>query len=111
MIQLSVVMPCLNEEKTVGICVKKCLEVFKKENLTGEVIVVDNNSTDNSADIAKKVGAKVIFESAGTSVRLEVKESVSLASANNTDNSAESCDGSCEGTGSCDQSSCSCSSG
>jgi len=62
-------------------------------------------------DVFEVYPAKVIFESAGTSVRLEVKESVSLASANNTDNSAESCDGSCEGTGSCDQSSCSCSSG
>jgi len=62
MLELSVIMPCLNEEKTVGVCIKKCLEVFKQEKIKGEVIVVDNNSTDKSAEIARKAGAKAIFE-------------------------------------------------
>jgi len=37
MVEVSVVMPCLNEEKTVGICVEKCLKVFKEQNIDGEV--------------------------------------------------------------------------
>jgi len=62
MVEVSVVMPCLNEEKTVGICVEKCLKVFKEQNIDGEVIVVDNGSTDNSAEVARKAGARVVFE-------------------------------------------------
>lgn len=62
MTEVSVVMPCLNEEKTVGICVEKCLKVFKENNIDGEVIVVDNGSTDNSAEVARKAGARVVFE-------------------------------------------------
>ena len=59
---VSVVIPCLDEEKTVGICVERILKIFKDENIDGEVIVVDNGSTDNSAQIAGKAGAKVVFE-------------------------------------------------
>ncbi|HNP89179.1 MAG: Undecaprenyl-phosphate mannosyltransferase [Microgenomates group bacterium ADurb.Bin219] len=59
---LSVVMPCLNEEKTVGICVKKAKEVLRKNKISGEVIVVDNGSTDNSAKEAEKAGAIVVKE-------------------------------------------------
>lgn len=59
---LSVVIPCLNEEDTVGICIKKCFTSFKKLgiNKISEVIIADNRSTDNSALISKKLGAKVI---------------------------------------------------
>lgn len=56
-------MPCLNEEKTVGRCVKKAFMGLKKAGVKGEVIVVDNGSTDRSPTIAAKVGARVIFES------------------------------------------------
>ncbi|CEG12963.1 Glycosyl transferase family 2 (fragment) [groundwater metagenome] len=62
MVDVSVVMPCLNEEKTVGICVEKAIKVFKENNIDGEVIVVDNGSTDNSAEVAKKAGARVVSE-------------------------------------------------
>lgn len=62
MVEVSVVMPCLNEEETVGECVKKARRSFKREGLSGEVIVVDNNSTDRSAAVAKKAGAKVFSE-------------------------------------------------
>jgi glycosyltransferase involved in cell wall biosynthesis len=55
-------MPCLNEEKTIGICIKKIKDVFRKENISGEVIVVDNGSTDRSAQIAKELSCRVIFE-------------------------------------------------
>ena len=61
-IEVSVVMPCLNEEKTIGICIEKIKEVFKRENIKGEIIVVDNGSTDNSKKIAKDSGAIVLLE-------------------------------------------------
>ncbi|MCR4335590.1 MAG: glycosyltransferase family 2 protein [archaeon] len=57
---VSVVMPCLNEEKTVGICIQKAKKVFKNIGLNGEVIVSNNNSSDASADVAEKQGAIVV---------------------------------------------------
>ena len=60
---VSVVMPCLNEEKTVGLCVKKAKEALKKAKIEGEIIVCDNGSTDNSVKLAKKAEARVILES------------------------------------------------
>jgi len=60
---VSIVMPCLNEEKTVGICVKKAKEGLKKAGFKGEVVVCDNGSSDNSIKMAKKAGARVVIES------------------------------------------------
>ena len=60
--KVSVLMPCLNEENGVGICIKKIQEVFKKENIDGEIIVIDNGSTDKTIDIVKSFGVKVIHE-------------------------------------------------
>ncbi|MDD5644729.1 MAG: glycosyltransferase family 2 protein [bacterium] len=62
-VEVSVILPCLNEENGVGICIEKIKRVFEKENINGEIIVVDNGSTDNSYAIAKNKGAKVIKES------------------------------------------------
>lgn len=62
MLELSLVMPCLNEEKTVGNCVKNCFNALRKYRLSGEVIVCDNGSKDNSVKIAKKLGARVIVQ-------------------------------------------------
>lgn len=59
---VSVVMPCLNEEKTVGDCVRKAKETLKKAKINGEVIVCDNGSTDASVKIAKKAGGTVVLE-------------------------------------------------
>ncbi len=53
-IELSVVIPCLNEEKSIEICIKKIQDVFKKNNIVGEIIVVDNGSTDSSVEVIKK---------------------------------------------------------
>jgi len=62
-IELSVIIPCLNEEQGIGICVKKSLEAFEKAGIRGEVVVVDNGSTDRSPEIAEASGARVICES------------------------------------------------
>lgn len=59
-IEVSIVLPCLNEELTVGICVQKAVYFLQKNRIEGEVIVVDNGSTDSSKDIAIKSGARVI---------------------------------------------------
>lgn len=59
---VSVVLPCLNEEETVAACVEKALGWFEREGIDGEVIVVDNGSTDRSREEALKAGARVLIE-------------------------------------------------
>lgn len=59
---VSVIMPCFNEEKTVGFCVKEAKKGLKKAGFKGEVVVCDNGSTDSSVKEAKKAGAKVVLE-------------------------------------------------
>ena len=59
-VELSVVMPCLNERETVGICVRKAVTSLRKAGINGEVIVGDNGSTDGSVEIAESEGALVI---------------------------------------------------
>jgi glycosyl transferase family 2 len=59
-IDISVVMPCLNEEDSVGICVSKAWEGIRRTGLRGEVIVSDNGSTDNSRAVAEAAGARVV---------------------------------------------------
>ncbi|MDD5078944.1 MAG: glycosyltransferase family 2 protein [Candidatus Omnitrophica bacterium] len=61
-IELSVVMPCLNEEAGIGTCIKKTLDVFARDNIRGEIIVADNGSVDRSMEIARELGAKVVLE-------------------------------------------------
>jgi glycosyltransferase involved in cell wall biosynthesis len=61
-LDISIVMPCLNEEEGVADCVNKALNWIQKAGMRGEVIVVDNNSTDRSAEIAAAAGARVIPE-------------------------------------------------
>jgi hypothetical protein len=59
---VSIVMPCLNEEETVGACVAKAISWLKRTGTPGEVLVIDNGSTDRSAEIAAGAGARVIHE-------------------------------------------------
>jgi glycosyltransferase involved in cell wall biosynthesis len=59
-IELSVVMPCLNESATVGSCVQKALGAMEQLGIRGEVIVADNGSTDGSQRIAAEHGAMVV---------------------------------------------------
>jgi glycosyltransferase involved in cell wall biosynthesis len=58
--ELSVVMPCLNEASTIGICIRKALDSFKRIGIAGEVVVADNGSTDGSQQIAEELGARVV---------------------------------------------------
>jgi glycosyltransferase involved in cell wall biosynthesis len=59
-VELSVVMPCLNERETVGTCVRKAIAALRQAGVSGEVIVADNGSTDGSVEIAQAQGARVV---------------------------------------------------
>jgi hypothetical protein len=61
-IGVTVVFPCLNECEAVGLCVGQALEAMERAGLAGEVLVVDNGSTDGSPQIATAAGARVILE-------------------------------------------------
>ncbi len=53
-LELSVVMPCLNEAETVAVCVRKAISALKEAGIPGEVIVADNGSTDGSIYLASQ---------------------------------------------------------
>lgn len=59
-VELSVVLPCLNEAETLAVCIRKALASFAELGVDGEVIVADNGSTDGSQQIAIDEGARVV---------------------------------------------------
>lgn len=59
-VEVSVVMPCLNEARTVGRCVEKAYACLHRLGVKGEVVVADNGSTDGSQQIATAAGAVVV---------------------------------------------------
>ena len=59
-IELSIVMPCLNEAETLAICIIKANNWLVQNNVIGEVVIGDNGSTDGSQKIATDLGARVI---------------------------------------------------
>ena len=59
-IEVSVVMPCLNEAETLETCIVKAWRALQQANIAGEVVVADNGSTDASVEIAKRLGARVV---------------------------------------------------
>ena len=59
-LELSVVMPCLNEADTLEICIQKAQRALKEHSIQGEIIIADNGSTDGSQKIAERLGARVI---------------------------------------------------
>ena len=59
-VELSVLMPCLNEAETLATCISKAQEYLASNNISGEVIIADNGSTDGSQEIAQSLGARVI---------------------------------------------------
>lgn len=59
-LELTVLMPCLNEELTLGTCIKKAKKSLEENNIKGEIVIGDNGSTDRSIEIAESLGARVI---------------------------------------------------
>lgn len=59
-IELSVVMPCLNESKTLATCIQKAFNAMRRLGVKGEVVIGDNGSTDGSQEIARSLGARVV---------------------------------------------------
>lgn len=59
-IELTILMPCLNEAETIGVCVNKALAFLAKRGISGEVLIADNGSTDGSQEIAAGLGARVV---------------------------------------------------
>jgi glycosyltransferase involved in cell wall biosynthesis len=60
-IEVSIVMPCLNEAATLASCIRKAQEAIARDGLAAEIIVADNGSTDASPTIAKALGARLVI--------------------------------------------------
>lgn len=76
-IEVTVLLPCLNEHKTVVACVKEALAGIAKAGVVGEVLVVDNGSTDDSVALARGAGARVVEETQkgyGSALRRGISE-------------------------------------
>jgi hypothetical protein len=75
---VSAVMPCLNEQETLGMCIEKAFRSFAELGVNGEVVVADNGSSDRSVEIARNLGARVVHEQArgyGAALRKGIAES------------------------------------
>lgn len=59
---VSAIIPCLNEERTLGICIRKAQAAMARRGIVGEVVVGDNGSTDRSVEIAESLGARVAHQ-------------------------------------------------
>jgi glycosyltransferase involved in cell wall biosynthesis len=59
-VELTIVMPCLNEADTLGTCVSKALRALTENKISGEVIIADNGSTDGCQEMAARLGARVV---------------------------------------------------
>src|SRR4029077_11106044 len=53
-------MPCLNEAETLETCIRKAQKALREANISGEVVIADNGSTDGSIEIAERLGARVV---------------------------------------------------
>jgi glycosyltransferase involved in cell wall biosynthesis len=59
--ELTILMPCLNEEKTLANCIQKAKTVMAVNKINGEILIADNGSTDRSVEISKEFGARVVI--------------------------------------------------
>lgn len=59
-LELTIVMPCLNEAETLGSCVEEALRALREQDIRGEVVIADNGSTDGSQATAMRLGARVV---------------------------------------------------
>src|SRR5215470_5036183 len=58
--ELTILMPCLNEAETLGVCIDKAKRYLARSGVAGEVLIADNGSTDGSQEIARTKGARVV---------------------------------------------------
>jgi hypothetical protein len=61
-LELTILMPCLNEESAIQTCVREARQALDAAQIAGEVLVVDNGSVDRSAELAREAGARVVYE-------------------------------------------------
>jgi glycosyltransferase involved in cell wall biosynthesis len=59
-LELTILMPCLNEAETLAICIAKACDYLRRSGVRGEVVIADNGSTDGSQTIAVEAGARVV---------------------------------------------------
>ena len=59
-IELTILIPALNEEETIGICIEKAKEFITKNKIEAEILVANNNSSDNTEEVSKNMEARVI---------------------------------------------------
>jgi glycosyltransferase involved in cell wall biosynthesis len=59
-LELSIVMPCLNEAETLETCIVKAKRFLTEQGISGEVVIADNGSTDGSQEIARRLGARLV---------------------------------------------------
>jgi glycosyltransferase involved in cell wall biosynthesis len=59
-LEFSIIMPCLNEARTLGTCIERARKLVSDHRLRAEIIVADNRSTDGSQEIARSLGARVV---------------------------------------------------
>jgi glycosyltransferase involved in cell wall biosynthesis len=59
-LELTILMPCLNEAETVATCVRKAVSFLERHGVSGEVLIADNGSTDGSRELATAAGARVV---------------------------------------------------
>ncbi|TFC19213.1 glycosyltransferase family 2 protein [Cryobacterium algoritolerans] len=59
-LELSILMPCLNEAETLAVCIDKAQDYLRRSGIAGEVLIADNGSTDGSQEIAEEHGARVV---------------------------------------------------
>jgi hypothetical protein len=59
-VELSIVMPCLNEAETLAACISKAARALRDHAISGEIVIADNGSTDGSQSIAASMGARVV---------------------------------------------------
>lgn len=60
--EVSIVMPCLNEEASIGVCIEKARTACEKYGIDAEIVISDNGSTDKSMEIAQSLGARVVHQ-------------------------------------------------
>jgi glycosyltransferase involved in cell wall biosynthesis len=59
-LELTILMPCLNEAETLAACIGKARSFLDRTGIAGEIVVADNGSTDGSQDLARRLGARVV---------------------------------------------------